>query len=100
MNLELFENWIRTKVSHHSEVISSITFRTEWKYRSVKPAVEVVIETYNKRTGNIIFWDTGESDMWVFDSVSQKLENLNSIIVGSTVEFDKVFEDFFIKLQA
>jgi hypothetical protein len=99
MNLELFENWIKKKISHYPDTISNITFKREWARRDTKPAIEATIKTFNNRIGNIIFWDSGESDMWICDEVLNELEYLDSVIVSSDMEFDKAFEDFFIKLH-
>ncbi len=100
IDLIAFEKWITQKTKGYQYIISSYEIRNDWRNRNSKPALEVILTTTDGWLGDVVFWDSGEADVYVLDNVAQMIFPTHYIKVLSPSEFDSAFQEFFEKLVA
>jgi hypothetical protein len=96
IELDIFSEWIRRKVDDNKTIIVNCKIQ-EWR-NTDKPSLTFSLTTTDGWLGCISFWNSGESDMFIFDKNANIVLPVTYTLIASPDEFDAAFEGFFQKL--
>lgn len=94
IDLKVFEQWIMQKIDRWKDRIESYEIKYGPSHYD-KRSMMVLIETKD-RSGQILFWESGESDAEIVDwKTADRLYPDHYIVVSSPSEFENAYREFF-----
>ena len=103
IKLEEFEQWLSEQLAKHKEDITESSIRhgtqrlenLDAPLRLGKPGMDVSITTTGGLCGIMLFWISGEADVYVLGLQGEFVYPDHYITVSSAQEFDTAFREFF-----